>query len=98
MEAARVPGGLGMTQWKTDACSRSARDLTGEKRTDAVGARGVSGQAWQETGARSCPERGWEEAPAHWAAAMRASLVTPEAVSSPAGALVPPAHAGEYEW
>jgi hypothetical protein len=53
VEAARALDGRETTQWQTGARPRSARDLTGVERTGALGAMGVSGEAWRETDARS---------------------------------------------
>jgi hypothetical protein len=93
--AARALGGLGITQWQIGARLRSARDSTGAKRTGALGAQGVSGGQWRQTGPHPDPERGWQHAPARWSAAVRALPGTLEAVSSPAGAVVHPLSAGE---
>ena len=71
---------------------------TGATAGEAAMAPGVPGEAWRETGARPRLVRDWPDAPVRCPHAVWASWETPGTACPPAGALPPPAPAGECAW
>ena len=75
--------------------TRTARRGTRRVRPAVPRTGATAGEASMAPGA---PGEAWQDAPARWQAAVRASWETPGTACPPAGALLPPAPAGECAW
>ena len=101
---AAPPSGAGRGGEATRTARRGARQAhqaaprTGATAGEAAMAPGAPEETWREIGACSRPGRDWPDAPVRCPHAVWASWETPGTARPPAGALPPPAPAGEYAW